>query len=142
MLDSTTFSYIFLVAVFTGVVLLRKLNKHAPPLRRAWNVYGTVYVLHFILFACLVYMLPATQPLSSLDTDEIPANATVESLSTVIRQQREHIRRFETSLHSTTQAVHTLALVLLLFGPMLYYNLFKYNLEIERISGKRMGSME
>ncbi len=32
--------------------------------------------------------------------------------------------------------------MLALFAPMLYYNVFKYNLEIERLSGKRMGSFD
>lgn len=142
MLSITLFIFIFVVATLLSVVVIRFLNRNADPLRKAWNVYSAMYILHFFLFLGIVLTLPVT---FGSYRSETPTYAIVQTMSGVdneLRRLRDDIEILKDQLHSTTQSVHYLAYLLLLFGPILYYNFFKYNLEIEKLSGKRMGSLE
>lgn len=142
MISTSTYGFIFVAACFLSIAVLRILNKKADPLRKAWNVYGAMYFLHFILFAGLYITLPATSPSFRSGSEPIPIVKTVDGLSEELVRQREEIEQLKDHIHSTTQTVLFGAYMLALFAPMLYYNLFKYNLEIEKLSGKRMGSFD
>lgn len=142
MLSITLFVFIFVAATLLSVAVIRFLNRNADPLRKAWNVYGAMYVLHFLLFLGIVLTLPVTSGSYRSGTATDATIQTMSDVDTELRRQREDIETLKDQLHSTTESVHNLAFLILLFGPILYYNLFKYNLEIERLSGKRMGSFE
>ena len=142
MISTTTFVFSFLAAGFVSIVIVFLLNKKADPLQKAWNVYGAMYVMHGILFAGLLLTLPATSSSYSTGSEATLSVKTLEEVSAVLQRQRDEIERVKTQIHETANTILMSAYILALFAPGLYYNLFKYNLEIERLSGKRMGSFD
>jgi hypothetical protein len=141
-LSTSNFTYVFVGACVLSSLIVHLLNKKANPLRKAWNVYSAMYILHFALLVGLLATLPAPGPSSGTDVESIDAAASVADIKQEIRRQREDIDALKNNVYATTQTVYWAFYTLLLFGPLLYYNLIKYNLRIEELSGKRMGSFD
>ena len=142
MLNTSYFTVIFMVLALTIIGVLSILNKNSTPLRKSWNIYTAMYILHAILFLGVMIMLPFTLkslPLERHETDEIK---TIKDVKEKLKEQREDIEEIRNQLDQTTQTIFTLSLIFLMIAPIIYYNLFKYNLEIEKLSGKRMGSFD
>lgn len=148
MISTTDFVLVVLVCIcLLGAILhllnwKDLLNWKAAPLRKAWTVYGAMYILHAIFCAGLFLSLPSTTSSLRSEADKNSVAEPISDVSLELRRQRREIDDLKDQIHSTTQTIFFAAYILALFAPMLYYNLFKYNLEIERLSGKRMGSFD
>ena len=142
MLDITTFIFIFIGACCFSIVVVHFLNRKAEPLRKAWNVYGAMSAVHLLLFMGLLLTLPTGFPLYGLDPKETDEIRSVDALHREVQLQAEDIQELKRQLNATRETLHWGLYLLTLFAPMLYYNMFKYNLRIEELSGKRMGSFD
>ncbi len=129
---------LFLIIVF-GLLLI---NKKANPLRKARNVYFAMYILHAVLFFGLMFTLPFTLGSIPLERNEISEVESIQDVKQKLKEQREDIEKLKNQVDQTRQAIWLFALIFMMLAPFIYYNLFKYNLEIEKLSGKRMGSFD
>jgi hypothetical protein len=132
--------YMALVLVSFGVLFF--IAKKYPPLRKAWIVYSVMYFLHFVFFAGIWMSLPTTFLVYRSKVEHVDHIESTAEIKNELKAQREEIERLTNDLHRTKDSFYIFVFVLTLLGPMLYYNLIKYNLEIEKLSGKRMGSFD
>jgi len=98
-----------------------------------------MYGLHFILFIGIWMARPATFSVYESNVEQIDSIETIAEVTRELKYQRREIEKLTNDVHQINRSFDVFLWVLLLFGPMLYYNLIKYNLEIEKLSGKRMG---
>jgi glucan phosphoethanolaminetransferase (alkaline phosphatase superfamily) len=138
----TYFVYIFLISTLATFGIIWILKRNATPLRRAWIVYSAMYGLHSILFFGIMLTLPSMMPSFSSARSETDGIETIADVKRNLKEQREDIEQLRNQVDQIRETVWFTAFLLTLFAPMLYYNLFKYNLEIEKLSGKRMGSFD
>jgi hypothetical protein len=116
--------------------------RYYPPLRKAWIVYSVMYVLHFVFFAGIWMSLPTTFPVYRSKVEQVDQIESIPEIKSELKEHRAEIERLTNDLHRTKDSFHIFVFVLTLLGPIVYYNLIKYNLEIEKLSGKRMGSFD
>lgn len=134
--------YVFLISTVAMFGIIWFLKRNATPLRKAWIVYSAMYVLHFVLFFGITLTLPSATPSFPSAKYETDGIETIADVKSKLKEQREDIEQLRGQADQIRETVWFTAFLLALFAPMLYYNLFKYNLEIEKLSGKRMGSFD
>lgn len=143
MISTVTFTLIFCGLLLVGWLIVLVVVKNVLPLKKAWIVYGSMYIFHAILFGGLILTLPGSNVGSRFferfDEKKIDSIADVKG---VLREQHEEIVGLQQQVEQIREVVWTFALLFGMLGPLLYYNLFKYNLEIEKLSDRRMGSFD
>lgn len=142
MFDPYNFMMIFLLLFFASFLVLFAIAKKYPPLRKAWIIYSVMYAFHFILFGGIWMARPVTFPVYRSKVEQVDAIESIADVKKELKIQREDIESLTNDIYQLNRSLDVFIFVLLLFGPMVYYNLIKYNLEIEKLSGKRMGSFD
>lgn len=142
-LDIMSFMVIFSILVLLSIFILKFLSINATALRKSWNLYVTMLILHCIFFFGIQIFLPSTLPSMDFDyNEEIKKVETIQDLKSILREQRREINEIKDSSNTIRNILWVFTLISILLLPTIYYNLIKSNLEIERLSGKRMGSLD
>lgn len=142
MYDPYNFAFVYFLLFFASFFVLFAIAKKYEPLRKAWIVYSVAYCLHGIFFLGIWMSRPTTFPVYKSRAEQINAIETFDDAKHELNKQRVEIESLTNDIDQLNRSFDVFLWVLILVGPMLYYNLIKYNLDIERLSGKRMGSFD
>ena len=141
--DAMSFMVVFSLLFLLSIGILKYLNKNAAALRKAWNVYVAMLILHSIFFFGIQIYLPYTLPSINYEyKEEIEKSETIQDLKSILVEQRREINELKDSAHTIRNILWAVTLMSIMLLPTIYYNLIKSNLEIEKLSGKRMGSLD
>ena len=142
MLSTTYFVTIFLLAIFITISIILIRNRNATPLKKAWNSYIGMSIVHGVLFLGMMLSLPLTFP-SFLSTSNYETQIeNLQDVQTELKRQRNEIEILRNQIDQMREIIWTFGFIMILFAPLIYYNLFKSNLEIEKLTDKRMGSFD
>ena len=147
---SDTNSVMYFSMIYSGVfavslIVLKIINKNATSLRKSWNSYTLMLILQVIFFMGLIICLPLTSPSIGKKFDyneEIERVENLQDMKSILRDQRREINELKDSTSTFNNIFWVTFFMLAMFFPTIHYNLIKSNLEIEKLSGKRMGSLD
>lgn len=139
------FGMIYCLVIAVTFIILTAINRNATLLRKSWNIYISMYILQGVFFMGLFICLPSTMPSISREYNynaEIDQVEMPSETKSILREQRREINDLKDSTATFNKILWVAFFTLAMFFPMIHYNLIKSNLEIERLSGKRMGSLD
>lgn len=139
------FSIIYCVIFAVSLLILTAINRNATSLRKSWNVYVVMLILNGFFFLGLMFFLPYTRQSIGKEFDynkEIERVENLQDMKSILREQRREINELRDSAHTFRNIFWVFILMSVMFFPTIYYNLIKSNLEIEKLSGKRLGSLD
>lgn len=139
------FSMIFCGVSATTLIILKIINRNATLLRKSWNTYISMLILQTVFLMGLLICLPSTLPSIGKNFDynkEIERAENLQDMKALLRDQRREINDLKDSSATINKILYVFFMVSCVVLPMIHYNLIKSNLEIEKLSGKRMGSLD
>lgn len=137
------FGAIFSIIVLVGLITIKLLNQNATQLRKSWNIYIVMLSISAIFCMGLLFCLPNTMSSIKYDyNNEITKIETIQDAKSILIEQRREINELKDSTQTFRNILWVFFSIGAMFFPTIYYNQIKSNLDIEKLSGKRMGSFD
>jgi len=132
------FTFLLLIVFAIAHLALKK----TLPLRKAWVIYSLMYGLYVVMFLGTQMSLPFTYPVYRSRVDDVNSIQKIEDFKNELSEQRRDLERLQNDVDQMNRSMNNLLQLLAMLGPLIFYNIFKYNLRIEGLTGKRMGSFD